>query len=92
MLLPLFFDFPQDESRVGVDDQFMFEPDLLAAPVLVEGVRSREVVLPAGTTWMDVWTGAAQEGGQRMAGNAPLEHIPLRLRGDAKLPVRADGV
>ena len=30
---PLFFDFPEDEAAWAVEDQFMFGPDLLVAPV-----------------------------------------------------------
>jgi len=45
---PLFFDFPKDEGSYKVEDQFMFGPDLLVAPVLYEGARSREVY-PGGT-------------------------------------------
>ena len=34
---PLFFDFPDDPVCIDVDDQFMFGPDLLVAPVLEQG-------------------------------------------------------
>jgi alpha-D-xyloside xylohydrolase len=87
---PLFFDFPQDEGCAMVDDQFMFGPDLLVAPVLYEGARRREVYLPAGTTWTDAWTDGTLDGGQRITAEAPLERIPLYLRGEAKLPIRGD--
>jgi alpha-D-xyloside xylohydrolase len=53
---PLFFDFAEDERCSEVDDQFMFGPDLLVAPVLYEGAREREVYLPAGANWTDAWT------------------------------------
>ena len=87
---PLFFDFPEDEGCATVEDQFMFGPDLLVAPVLYEGARSREVYLPAGTTWTDAWTDETFDGGQWITADAPLERIPLYLRGGARLPVRAD--
>jgi len=86
---PVFFDFPGDERCWSVDDQFMFGPDLLVAPVLHEGARSREVYLPVGTSWTDVWTGQVFEGGRQIAADAPLERIPLYLRAQAKLPIRA---
>jgi len=87
---PLFFDFPEDEGCAMVDDQFMFGPDLLVAPVLHEGARSREVYLPAGATWRDAWTDAIHDGGQWITADAPLERIPLCLRSGAKLPIRGD--
>ena len=54
---PLFFDFPEDSESFIVDDQFLLGPDLLVAPVLYEGARSRKVYLPLGTTWTDAWSG-----------------------------------
>lgn len=88
---PLFFDFPQDKGSWAIEDQFMFGPDLLVAPVLYEGARSREVYLPAGAQWRDAWTDEIHDGGQRITAEAPLERIPLYLRGEARLPIRADG-
>lgn len=38
-LRPLFCDFPQDGAAVGVEDAFVFGPDLLAAPVIEDGAR-----------------------------------------------------
>ncbi len=81
---PLFFDFPEDEMSWAVDDQFMFGPDLLVAPVLYEGARSRDVYLPAGTAWTD----ERVDGGQRITADAPLERIPLYLRAGRQLPIR----
>ena len=85
---PLFFDFPKDEACASIDDEFLFGPDLLVAPVLMEGVRSREVYLPAGKMWTDAWSGQSFEGGQRIVADAPLERIPLYLRANAQLPIR----
>lgn len=86
---PLFYDFPDDPNAWAVDDAFMFGPDVLVAPVLHPGATDREVYLPAGATWTDAWDGRAFAGGQLVSVNAPLERIPLFLRDDARLPIRA---
>ena len=86
---PLFFDFPNDAAAEGVDDQFMFGPDLLVAPVLHEGATKRKVYLPAGMTWADAWTGKKLRGGREITAAAPLERIPLYLRAGRKLPIRS---
>ena len=86
---PLFFDFPKDSASYNIEDQFMFGPDLLVAPVIFEGARTREVYLPAGTTWKDAWTGQVYLGGQTLTAAAPLEKLPLYLRGEAELPIKA---
>jgi alpha-D-xyloside xylohydrolase len=85
---PLFYDFPKDSECWKVEDQFMFGPDLLIAPVLHKGARSRDVYLPAGTDWTDAWTGEKFKGGQRISTEAPIDRIPVYLRGKAKLPIR----
>jgi alpha-D-xyloside xylohydrolase len=85
---PLFFDFPGDEAAQTVDDQFMFGPDLLVAPVLRPGATGRKVYLPSGAKWTDAWTGKDFEGGQTVKAAAPLERIPLYLRNGKKLPIR----
>lgn len=86
---PLFVDFPEDEAAWDVCDAHLFGPDLLVAPVIEAGAASRTVHLPAGARWTDAWTGVAHDGGQVIEADAPLERIPLFLRDDARLPVRA---
>jgi alpha-D-xyloside xylohydrolase len=86
---PLFYDFPGDEACWQIDDQFMFGPDLLVAPVLFEGARSRPVYLPTGTGWQDAWTDEALPGGQAIEVDAPLGRIPLYGRAGSTLPIRS---
>ena len=84
---PLFFDFEADAECVKVEDQFLFGPDLLVAPITTYLARSREVYLPAGSEWTDAWTGDRVPGGQIVGADAPIEHIPVYVRGDdADLP------
>jgi len=77
---PLFVDFPEDPKTWWVEDQFMFGPDILVAPILSLGARSRAVYLPEGTKWRDAWTGAEQAGGATLEAEAPLERIPIYIR------------
>lgn len=84
---PLFYDFPEDAGSWEVEDQYMFGPDLLVAPILYHGARSREVYLPAGAVWTDAYTGEAYAGGETITVAAPLERIPLFLRDGAELPI-----
>ena len=86
---PLLFDFPDDEVAVAVEDEYMFGPDLLVAPIPEAGARKRGVYLPAGAAWTDAWSGAVFDGGRWIAAEAPLERIPLYLRDGAELPIRA---
>jgi len=80
---PLFVDFPKDEAAWAVNDQFMFGPDLLVAPVLEQGALEREVYLPAGTRWVEVATGLKHDGGQRLTVQAALASVPVFVRAAA---------
>ena len=84
---PLFFDFHNDPACIEIEDQFLFGPDLLVAPILCEGARSRRVYLPDGAAWTDAWSGVGHAGGQWVDAEAPLNRIPLYLRDGAHLPI-----
>lgn len=85
---PLFFDFPNDKLCYDVEDQLLFGPDIMAAPVVEYKQRKREVYLPDGAEWHNAWTGEQYRGGRRIEVEAPLNRIPIFLRNGAKLPIR----
>jgi alpha-D-xyloside xylohydrolase len=87
---PYLVEFPEDPKSWTVDDAYLFGRDLLVAPVLEAGARSREVYLPKGASWRDAWTGEEHEGGQTVTVPAPLDRIPLFLRDGATLPISAE--
>lgn len=80
VMRPLFVDFPADAAGWGLDDEFLFGPDLLVAPVSALGQRERAVYLPAGAGWVDAWSGERFAGGQTVQAAAPLELIPVYWR------------
>ena len=72
---PLVFDHQHDHTARDLDDQYMFGPDLLVAPVLKPGVTARHVYLPEGT-WYDwhtdeVVVGPRLRDGRRLVGTHP---------------------
>ncbi|MCZ7546334.1 MAG: DUF5110 domain-containing protein [Anaerolineae bacterium] len=81
----LVMDFPDDLRAVKAEHQFMFGPAFLVAPVTEPGARDHEVYLPAGV-WYDYWTGQRYEGSQAIEVGAPLDQIPLFVRGGAVVP------
>lgn len=85
ILRPLFFDFPEDREARAREDQAMFGPLLLVAPILQAGVRHRLVYLPAGG-WFDFWTGKAIAAGHHIVEGVP-GRIPLFVRAGAALPL-----
>ena len=87
IMRPLFFDFKDDGAAWEVDDEYMFGPDILVAPVMEAGADSRKVYLPAGSKWTDAWTGREYQGGEIVNADAPIDVIPLFLKDGAKLPI-----
>lgn len=87
VIRPLFYDFHEDKTAWQVDDQYMFGPDVLVAPILYPNMERREVYLPEGTEWKNAWTGEAFQGGQTIEVEAPIDIIPLFLRKGAELPI-----
>lgn len=74
---PMFYDFPNDKICWETEDEYMFGPHLLVAPVMAHGQRQRRVYLPIGRSWVNAWTGEKTEGGTWLEVNAPIEQIPL---------------
>ncbi len=88
MMRGMFHVFPDDAASWTLGDQYMLGADVLVAPVLEAGARSRSVHLPAGTSWIEASTGARHEGGQRVVADAPLHVIPIFVRAGAAVEVR----
>ena len=87
---PLFVDYPEDARAWLIDDQFLFGPSILVAPILVAEGTAREVYLPEGAAWVDAWSGDEFAGGQVILVDAPLERIPVFVRAGISLPIRED--
>ena len=80
VMRPMFFDFSKDKTCWNVEDQYMFGPDLLVAPVMEAGATEREIYLPKGATWTDAYTKKVYEGGQKVTVPAPIDIIPVMIR------------
>ena len=86
----LVMDFAADRKTWNIDDEYMFGPAFLVAPVTVFKARSRDVYLPAGAGWYDFATGAFAKGGQVIKADAPRERMPLFVRAGAIVPTGPD--
>lgn len=86
MMRGLVMDFPGDSKVRNIDDEYMFGPSFLVAPVTAYKARSREVYLPAGVRWYDFHTGKAYDGGQTITAAAPLDRMPLFVEEGSIVP------
>lgn len=92
----LAFDFRTDKNVYDIPDQYMFGPAFMVNPVTEQlysgenaasGKHTREVYLPAGTTWYDFWTGKKYDGGKKMEVNVPIETMPLYVKAGSIVPM-----
>ncbi|RYE10956.1 MAG: glycosyl hydrolase [Hyphomicrobiales bacterium] len=90
LMRAMLLDHQGDATASKLWDQYMLGRDLLVAPVIEEGVFSRDVYLPAGR-WWHLFEQRWYEGGRSHHIAAPLASIPVFLRDGAVLPLGFDG-
>jgi len=96
MMRSLAFDFRNDPNVYSIPDQYMFGPAFLVNPVTEQlytgsnasaGKTTRNVYLPASTSWYDFYTGQLYKGGQTIAAAAPIDIIPLYVKAGSIVPM-----
>jgi alpha-glucosidase (family GH31 glycosyl hydrolase) len=58
---PLFLEFGR--ATLDVDEEFLFGPSILVAPVMDKNVTSLDVTLPGRGVWYDLWSGTKYDSG-----------------------------
>ena len=86
ILRPLLFDHPGDETAYTIEDEFLFGPALLVAPIARPGVEHRHVYLPAGS-WFHLWTGQRHDGPTHLLVHAPLGQPAVFVRANTPVPL-----
>jgi alpha-glucosidase len=86
LMRPLVLNYPDDPRTWTLDHEYLWGDDLLVAPVTREGATAWPVYLPRGS-WFDFWTGERHEGPRGVTIPAPLDRLPLLVRGGAILPL-----
>ncbi|HEX2585088.1 MAG TPA: TIM-barrel domain-containing protein [Steroidobacteraceae bacterium] len=86
MMRGLVMDFPKDIKVRNINDEYLFGPSLLVAPVYKFHARTRNVYLPAGANWYNFDTGELISGGQQIVVKAPLSRMPLFVKAGAIIP------
>jgi alpha-glucosidase len=76
---PLFLHYPDDPALFAVQDQYLYGPDMLVAPVIEEGAVKRRVTLPGSAPWRQCWTGEDVAPGEHVIA-APLGRPPVFYR------------
>ncbi len=79
---PLFLEFPDDPELFAVQDQYLYGPDMVVAPVIVEGASERQVVLPGEAVWRHLWSNRDFAPGKHNVA-APIGAPPVFYRTDS---------
>ncbi|MCC8407778.1 glycoside hydrolase family 31 protein [Mucilaginibacter sp. UR6-1] len=91
LMRPLVMDFPEDQQALEAEDQYMFGPSLLVAPVMQPSVTTRKVYLPENAGgWFDFWTGRRLNSKTRVNAAADVSTIPLFVKAGSIIPFGPD--
>jgi alpha-D-xyloside xylohydrolase len=87
VMRPLLYDFPKDPAAYPIWDEYMFGSDILVAPIVEAGRKSREIYLPLGAKWTDPYSNKTYDGGTTVTSDAPMSKMIVFLKNGAKLPI-----
>lgn len=82
----LIMDFASDTAVKNIGDQYMFGPSLLINPVYEYKATDRQVYLPRGSGWYDLYNGEYKAGGNTIMADAPYERIPVYVKEGSIIP------
>lgn len=69
-----------------LDDEYLWGDEVLVAPVMTQGTRSRSVLFPEGE-WISWWDPARKfKGGKSYTVAAPLDRLPLFVKAGSFIP------
>ncbi|MEE1031756.1 MAG: glycoside hydrolase family 31 protein [Ruminococcus sp.] len=90
LVMPMYYDYPEEQAAYQVKNQFMFGSELLVAPITskrFEGLNVAEIKtwLPEGT-WYDIYTGMMYDGNRTLNMYRDLNSIPVLAKAGAILP------
>lgn len=85
-----FHDMNPDGRYDNISDQYLWGRDVMVAPVMTKGTTERSVVFPEGSLWIDMNNPLkTYKGGTTATVAAPLDVLPVFVRGGAFIPVAA---
>jgi alpha-glucosidase (family GH31 glycosyl hydrolase) len=83
---PLFWEDPGNRDLFNESSAYFWGDAFVVSPVVKAGETSKEVYLPEGR-WFDFWTDKVFAGGKRYIVAAPIDIMPLFVRGGSIIPM-----
>jgi alpha-D-xyloside xylohydrolase len=102
MMRALPMDFAVDKKVWNINDEYMFGKSILVSPVTeslyiktdngtstvnLADIKTHKVYLPAGTDWIDFWTGKKYKAGQDVDREVPIDIMPLFVKAGSIIPL-----
>jgi alpha-D-xyloside xylohydrolase len=82
----LVMDFPHDKKVTGINDEYLFGNSFLINPVYKFNATNRQVYLPAGTGWYNLYDGKYRQGGRTISADAPFNRMPVFVKEGSIIP------
>jgi alpha-glucosidase/alpha-D-xyloside xylohydrolase len=89
LMRALWLKYPDDPEATKRGDEYLWGPNLLVAPVVEKGAKTRRVYLPAGQ-WCDWWSDDSSSpisGPKWIARDVNLSTLPIYVRAGAIIPL-----
>lgn len=86
LMRALWLHYPNDSQAVTLGEEYLWGRDLLIAPVVEQGAKSRRLYLPEGK-WFDWWSNREVEGKRWIERPVDLETVPIYVRAGAIIPL-----
>lgn len=92
LMIPLFFEEPENQSLLTYDSAYMWGNALLVSPVKSPGKTYQSVYLPNGSSWTDFYTREVYAGGREIKVPLNPDNIPVFVKGGSFLPMKREAV
>ncbi|WP_281616407.1 TIM-barrel domain-containing protein [Flammeovirga sp. SubArs3] len=87
LLRPLFMEETDNPELKNISDTYMWGDAYVVAPITKKGQRNRKLYLPKGNNWYHLWTGKSFKGGEWVTVDAPLDQLPVFVKGGSIIPL-----
>lgn len=86
---PLYYEWPEEGKAYQFEDEYMFGPDMLVAPIYEpaqDGISTRTIWLPKGL-WWDMTRGELAEGDRTFRAQFTLDEFPVYYKAGSIIPL-----
>nr|WP_321232255.1 TIM-barrel domain-containing protein [uncultured Psychroserpens sp.] len=87
LMRPLFFEEANNPHLFTYSDAYLWGKDILVAPIIEAGQKTKEVYFPKASNWFDFYTDEKFDGGQTKTIQTKENSIPTFVRAGAFIPL-----